>query len=492
MRKNKNHDAPCIVLLQLFAILCVGCADSAEPEPLNVDMLIEVDMAVSVPDVGIGSLPLTPSEDAPPEFTELEPNSVQAFWLLADGSIFWRSDAGYTHYSRGERTLLNPTTVDIQDAVIVQGQLLVSDGASIFVLSDLEFQPSPLNDEFQAPIRLLGLDTNAFWISERQGLHRWRDKQIVRVQSEIGVIDPTSAWTAVRDGRDELVIWHGMSATHLRLDGDLLSEMTIEFTNYPLHIGLSKSGLWVLEESRLFWLNSEQEWHYADLDTEAQALYTSGLSETIHVLTDSEIMHIQDFELTRTSRPQALTHFSVSVDGSLLGLADGALSMLSSAINVNLVGGFEGPLLSSKTIQAQWDDALIPVEIAWSVDEVEQPGITADFLIEPTQTTPGIHILKVNVTFEDGRAVTSDIAFEGPPTWATHIEPIAQAQCLNCHDAGAQTELSEENQWIERFESIQYNVETERMPLTPEKLTPAQVGLIRGWGLAEFPQGGQQ
>ena len=72
---------------------------------------------------------------------------------------------------------------------------------------------------------------------------------------------------------------------------------------------------------------------------------------------------------------------------------------------------------------------------------------------------------------------------------AAHIQPIAESQCLNCHDFGAQTELFDENQWITEFESIQYNVETERMPLTAEKLTSEQIELIKGWGLAEFPQG---
>ena len=87
------------------------------------------------------------------------------------------------------------------------------------------------------------------------------------------------------------------------------------------------------------------------------------------------------------------------------------------------------------------------------------------------------------------RSASAEMTFDGPPSWEAHIEPIAQEYCINCHDIGAQTELVSHLDWIDEYESIQYNVETERMPLTPDKLTLTQVELIRGWMLAAFPLG---
>ena len=491
MRKISNGSVLVISALLLTLVLGMGCADSSTQASIEMDMAMITDMALPSPDTGIPSLTLIPSEDAPPEFIELEADGVVAYWGLTEGAVLWQTDTGYTYYSGGERTLLTDNDVEVQDAVMAQGQLLITDGVDVFTLDGLDFRPSPLSDAFEAPIRFKGIDANAFWIADRNGLHHWREQRLTHIDTQATFEDPSLTWSASSEGVDELLLWHGMSATHLKLEQTTLTELSYEFSRYPLQIGLSTKGLWTLETTRLFWLDLDQTWHYTDLETNATGLYSAGTSDTIYVVTESEFMQIRDFEVGITTRSASLGDLSVSDEGSLLNLDEGVLSVLSSVVKVNLIGAHEGPLTTARTIQAQWNDRTGPIGLVWYLDgaEVGQNGASPELVLEPAQISPGIHTLSITATFSGNRRATSQISFQGPPTWGVHIKPIAEGQCLNCHDSGAQTELFNQNQWIAEFESIQYNVETERMPLTPEKLTSRQVELIKGWGLAEFPQG---
>ncbi|MGB0647802.1 MAG: hypothetical protein ACPGQS_11535 [Bradymonadia bacterium] len=478
-------------VLALHLLLVVACTDNAKDSTHNAlnDVGITPDIQTSTPDIGIPSFSLRESTSTTSEVMAIDADAVTAYWCLADDSILFLSDTSLIHLRDGTSAALETPTFQILDAVIADDQIIVTDGEFIYVLVDRSFEISPLSGVFAAPIRLKALDSTSFWLSDRTGLYRWRDSAVLRMETGIRFNDPSLAWSRKQAGTDELLIWQGLTADHVRVRDTVLEETTYAFATYPLQVGLNQHGIWSLDEQRLFLLDESTTWQFTDLPDRATGLYTDGQAETLYITTEGTLLQITQFEFSSHPPVTDWTALNVQPDGRLLGLVDGTLLRLATALQVNILGGMNGPMIGETTFLADWGETGELSEITWYLDGQAQPTNGQELTVNPAELNTEQHTLSVEINLTDGRSASTEITFEGPPSWATHIAPIAQERCINCHDLGAQTELVSHLDWIEEYESIQYNVETERMPLTPDKLTSIQVELIRGWMLASFPLG---
>lgn len=480
--------------IALFLSLTLACTNSGKDEidDSAEDVGVTPDAQPVTPDLGIPSFSLNESASTTSEVVAFDIDGVNSYWCLADNSLLYLADTSLIHLSNGTSKVLETPSFNILDAVIVNDQLIVTDGDRVYVLVGNSFETSPLSSVLTAPIRLKALDSTSFWLSDGTGLFRWRDAAILRMETSVRFNDPALAWSRIKSGTDELLVWQGLTAEHLRVRDTSLEETIYAFVTYPLQVGLNQHGIWSLDEERLFWLNESDDWQFTELPERATGLYTDGQSETLYITSDNALLHINAFELS--SRPPVTdwTAPNVQPNGSLLWLDSGRLFRLATALTVNIVGGVSGPMIGETTFQADWGDTGELSDLTWHLDGQLQSTNGQQLTLNPAELNTGQHTLNVEVTLTDGRSASAEITFAGPPSWEAHIEPIAQEYCINCHDVGAQTELVSHLDWIDEYESIQYNVETERMPLTPEKLTQTEVELIRGWMLATFPLGGDE
>jgi hypothetical protein len=145
---------------------------------------------------------------------------------------------------------------------------------------------------------------------------------------------------------------------------------------------------------------------------------------------------------------------------------------------------------TSVTITATNSESVTSLELTLDGSPMEisvAPPWTVD--LEPMTIAPGSHTLSVTIRYDDEDQVSAVLNFMGPPGWLSDIEPIFVARCAQCHgnrpDARSlETRMS----WIDDFDLIVFDVESGRMPLGMDALTPEQVQTVKGWGAAGYPE----
>ena len=475
----------CIIWLSIAQ----GCAEETERATVpHLDAEISVDAALPMnTDMGTPEFELTESDSTPLTLRTITEQPVQRIWSLADQSIVWENGTGLTQYVGGMTNEILQSNVNALEIISVNGQLLASTNNGLLVIRDNGFSPSPIGEALPPNCRLLSIDGNAFWALHRGGILHWRDGILSTVYVGPIETEALTAFSGVEDGHDQIVLWQGDAARRFSLRGTEITDSRISFDAFPLSVGLNPKGLWVMTDTHLFNQTHDESWRYTALPNGASEMRTSGVSDAIYLLSPNQIWRLKDQKLTNIERPTDIRYSQVRPDGSLLIQTDSDLAILSTERSGDLIGLHAGPLVQDTSIEVLLSNTDGIRESTWSMDDelLDQEGRV--LTLSPRDISPGMHELNFIAHYEDGDTVNITQEFEGPPSWTDHIKPISESRCLNCHSAGAQTELEQMNQWIDRFDSVQYNVETERMPLTPDKLSETELNFIKGWGLAGFP-----
>jgi hypothetical protein len=72
--------------------------------------------------------------------------------------------------------------------------------------------------------------------------------------------------------------------------------------------------------------------------------------------------------------------------------------------------------------------------------------------------------------------------------WATHIEPLFETHCVNCHGPqGGGHSLDEASEWEAEIDNIISNLESGVMPLSADPLPASDIDTVRSWKEAGFP-----
>ena len=111
------------------------------------------------------------------------------------------------------------------------------------------------------------------------------------METSVRFTDPSLAWSRRRAGTDEILVWQGLTADHLRVRENILEETTYAFATYPLQVALNQQGVWSLDEQRLFLLDESGTWQFTDLPDRALGLYTHGQSETLYITSENALLH---------------------------------------------------------------------------------------------------------------------------------------------------------------------------------------------------------
>ena len=236
----------------------VSTEEAAGQTPNDVGVM--PDTQTLTPDVGIPSFSLTEATSTTSEIVTIDTDSVTSYWTLADDSVLYTTDTSFVHLKNGTATAFDKPTFDILDAVTLEEQIIITDGELVYVLVEGSFETSPLSTIFSAPIRLKAIDSTSFWLSDRTGLFRWRDSAVLRMETSVRFTDPSLAWSRRRAGTDEILVWQGLTADHLRVRDNILEETTYAFATYPLQVALNQQGVWSLDEQRLFLLDESGTW----------------------------------------------------------------------------------------------------------------------------------------------------------------------------------------------------------------------------------------
>ena len=484
---NKIKCRSAMLCLSVIWVL-TGCQESIESMSELADAMVVPDQSVPTVDAGIGVLEFEIQDEHTLVAQPIIDVAVESLWSLSDGSILYQTDAGLVLYENGQTRELSFDGSDIIDAIRVGSQILIATDIGLRVLEDNTFVVSPLDALVSAPVRLVSIDENAFWFSDRTGIHHWRNGEVTRSMLSGRNLDGLSLYATRHAGGDELIIWEGLSARSIVLSDGLFTENVYGFNDFPTSIGLSEQGLWVLMGGRLFSLQPGEDWVYGDLPSPMESIHMQQQTAVIYLIDEMQIWRLEGSALAAVPRPDDLRAVHVQRDGGLLMLRTDSVEVLNSELTAVLTPPPPGPLSATHSVAAQLNivDGLTDVE--WRLDDVPVMQDALTFDLEPIQVTPGQHRLEFSASLPPDRSVTASINFEGPPSWEAVIEPISEGFCVNCHGDDARIQLLSHGDWVETYDLILYDVETGRMPLTAEKLTIQQVDMIRGWGAGGFPR----
>ena len=467
----------------------IGCDSSSETPPVSTDAMVVQDLGIPETDSGIEALVFEETDDDKLVFQSVTENTVSKLWPLSGKRILWRAEETYFLYENGQARSIGSAEFEIRDAVYTQDQLLISSDLGLMVLEGDLFVPSPLNGIVTSAARLIAIDENAFWLIDGSSIKHWRDGQLTQSQIAVRNFDGLNVFACAHGNGDELLIWEGLTARSIRFHQGNFSETIVGFSSFPTSIGLNKEALWVLESDRLYVRRHEQNWVYGDLPNAMQSLHTHNQSSTVYFLDDTQIWRLDGNTLSTALKPTNLGIARVQSDGGLLLASNESLEVLNAELTAVLNGPPEGPLIAAHSVAAQLNIMEGLESVQWHLDDIliQEGGL--EFELEPMGISPGPHTLTFSATLPPDRSVTAAIEFEGPPAWEAVIQPIHEDFCAGCHGSDSRVPLLSYADWVETYDLILYDVETGRMPLTAEKLTPLQVNLIRGWGAAGFPMG---
>ena len=472
-------------------IVCVliGCNSSSETTPVSVDAMVVQDIGIPETDDGIAALFFEEEDDDKLVFQPVAETAVSQLWSLSGKRILWRAENTYFLYENGQVRDINLDGFEILDAVYANEQLLVSSDQGLMVLEGDTFVPSPLNGIVTGLARLTSIDEHAFWLVDGSSIKHWRDGQLSQSHITVRNFDGRNVFTCAHTNGDELLIWEGLSARSIRFYDGNFSETIFAFSSFPTSIGLNREALWVLESSRLYVRRHAQHWVYGDLPNPMQSLHTHNRSSTVYFLDDSRIWRLDGNMLSTAPKPTNLEVVSMQSDGGLLLASNESLEVLNAQLTAILNRPPQGPLVAAHAVAAQLNITEGVESVQWHLDSTLVQEGSFEFELEPMGISPGPHTLSFSATLPPDRSVTTTIEFEGPPPWESIIQPIHEDFCAGCHGNDSRVPLLGYGDWVATYELILYDVETDRMPLTAEKLTPSQVNLIRGWGAAGFPRG---
>ena len=486
LRKKTICSNRWLALVVLYG--AIGCGEPTQTASAFEDATVPLDQMTQETDAGIAALNFESTNESALVLQPIFEGAADALWSLSDGSILLQnSDGLYLHENGVARTLETIPSL-ISDAVRVDGQLLIATERGLMTLEENTFVMSPLDALVTPPLRLVGVDENAFWLADQNGIHHWRNGQITRSTISGRNLHDLSVFASPHPEGDELLIWEGMTARSILFSQGNFVETSYRFDNFPTSVALNQSGLWVLDEQRLYLMRPDRGWAYGNLPNPMQSIHANHRTPIVYLLDDSQVWRLDRETLTTAPKPTGLEIARVHGDGGLLISSVDRVDILNSELTAVLTPPPEGPLVAPHQVRAQVNIEEGLQGIAWQLDGATVQEGQLAFELNPMNLSPGVHRLTFSASSGAEQTVTTNIDFEGPPSWEAVIEPISQDFCVNCHGNDARIQLLTLEDWVESFDLILYDVETGRMPLTAEKLTIKQVDMIRGWGAGGFPR----
>lgn len=463
----------------------VDMGDGADGEVLDAGPAgdAEVPDGGLPPDGAVG--PAAPTLEAP---IEVAPESifaggVNAFSLLDPRTIAIATDTELALLSAsGHETLLEEAVV-LHAAVHFEDVPVIAADGLVWVLGDDGLVESPLSDEVRDVVDLAVVE-GALWLAGSDGLYRWRDGVLQEMIPE-GL--PAVDARLVADDSD---LWIGSAGAIYALTPES-AQPTAAVAGAQAPV-VDATGVWVLGDGRLWWLDDDLFWWPIELPVEpAQAAAhpaTPGVwlsdGAGLWLLTEGSL-----FPYVGAPVPDRLV---ADGEGAVLIAADDGLWRVAAERFVRVD---EPPERITRPV-----DIAIRPALPGDVESVR--ATVGDTALEVTGVDPwtitlspdlgeGQHVLTVAVEWSDGEATEIDQPFVAHVVnWAEDVHPISVTYCQQCHGAGGTGRvLHTFEQWRDRIAEVVDATSTGRMPLPSAAPIPdAQVQLIIDWQNAGLPE----
>ncbi len=375
----------------------------------------------------------------------------------------------------------------------VGGALLATDEG--LLLYEDYLSDSPLSEALGGLALDLAVRDDALWIRAEDGLYRWRDGALDRVAWEGRALSGPMALGASVEGRP--VIWASADEGAVALDVDSLEPLAWRDHGEVSGVAVDEGGLaWLVVDGALLALG-EEGWTEWTLPEPLTGAWANPEVPGVWLGVEGGLVFLEDGAFSRVDGlPEGLEAACLSVDGlgrALLG-GEAGLARLSARRVVAVVG-----LIDGETLDGELELTLLPTDpdavtaLSLTVDgealTLEDGVALLDPLAHAGSEAPE---LAVSASWSDGETWSGALSFTvGAPsgvTWTEHIEPLYQESCARCHGGSTETVLDGRETWVERYEDILDEVESERMPLGGPPLISAQIALLRTWAEEGFAE----
>ena len=490
--------ARCLALALLYAALTLnqGC-ESATTQLETKQGASESDQVAT--DDGVSQTNDASVETGPTGLTEfswredeqeltaesLFEENVNAVWGLEGGRVLVHSGDQIILFDNGEWRAPLSTSVQISNIVRAANDTLLHTNEGLLVLRDGQLNPSPLDQMYPELRALVGVDRNQFWLVEENRLTLWQNDASFSV--EYAAPNADVHWQGgVWAGRPTLMLWLDARVSLLEFrDGDII-ETTIEFTNSPNSVAMNATGMWLITEAGLLHRAPDGEWTVNPEVDSTSRLFATFHQSFLYLVDEETVRRVDLVTETLVELPEAWSDATLSSNGDFLLYGESGLHRVRAARSLEISGTYDGPLLEDRMLSASVDPPEEFQSPRWTneLGEVIAEGWT--LALSAASLRPGRFSIRFSAVDSNGEMISRDIELEGPPSWETHVAPLSDRWCQNCHGADSSFPLATSAEWVAHFDLILYDLETGRMPLTPDKPTEADTALIRGWGHGGF------
>ena len=410
---------------------------------------------------------------------------IDAVWGLEGGRLLIRNDDQLTLFATGEWG--DPLFIGARVVNVIRGSddTLIHTDEGLFVLRDDQLNSSPLNRIYPNLRALVGVDGDRFWLVEQDRLTLWQEDTSFTI--EFACPNEDVYWRGgLYSGQPTLMFWRNREVSIFEFSNGTIMETTVNLTSAPTSVAMNDGGLWLITEDGLLHRDGSGQWR-----VNPSIAATSRLVATFHqpflYILDADIVRRVDLSNeTTVTMPTVWSDATVSSNGDLLIYGESGLHRVRAPRSLEIDGTYDGPMLEDTMLSATIDppDAFQSPRWTNELGDLITEGWT--LTLDAETVSPGRFSITFSALDSSGETIGRDIELEGPPSWEGHVAPLSNRWCQNCHGTDSSFPLATSAEWVAHFDLILYDLETGRMPLTPNKPTDAETALIRGWGEGGF------
>lgn len=441
------------------------------------------DAAPPTPDGAVGPAP--PVLEAPIEVAPeaIYAGALTAFAPLDPRTIAIATDDAFALLSPAGEEVLLEEPVELHAAVRYQDLPIFAADGAVWVLGEDGLVESPLSDAVADVVDLAVVD-GALWLAGGDGLYRWRDGTLQEMVPD-GL--PAGDATLVAD---DSALWIGASGAIYALTPDA-AQPTAAVAGAEAPV-VDATGVWVLGDRRLWWLDPDLFWWPIELPFEPGQAAAHPAVAGVWLSDGAGLWLLTEGSLFPYAGAPAPERMVADGEGAVLIASPEGLWRVAAerfvrvddppdritrpadlAIRPALPGEVE-------SLRALVDDVEIPVagRDPWTVTLTPALG-------------EGQHTLTVEVSWADGEVAEVGLDFTTHTVnWAEDVHPISVAYCSQCHGVGGTgRELHSFDQWRARIAEVVDATLNGRMPLpSADPIPDAQVQLIIDWQNAGLPE----
>lgn len=389
-------------------------------------------------------------------------------------------------------TFLDGASAPVRAATrLPDGRLMVATDGDLAVWGDY-WGTADLADQLELPVTGLSTVGDDVWLGAADGLRLWRDGWLHAVT--VGGRSPDGAFCA-GPGR----VWATDDRGVFGVD-----EADARFEVVASHDGGRADAL-ATDAAGTFWAavggdllrydTGDDAWTTQVFPEPVVTVLADPHADGAFVLTDAAVYAVDATSVRRLDGVSPAPTARVDEAGRLLMPGDGGVLRVTADRVVVLVGlDPEAPLDGPVDVLLQPSDPDDVTAVTAWVDDVPAE-VTPDpwrVRVDPSALSGDQHAVTAEVTWTDGarvaaRPVGFDAAGTLVATWDTDIAPLHVRSCAICHDGGTRTLLDTRQAWQDRIDDILEEVTAKRMPLSGDKLTTAEIGLLQAWKDGGFP-----